>query len=121
MPTDPVSKYGKTGPIPTVNKKRPPRHKPGERFLKGPIPFDWLARVARFQGKALNVGIALWFWGGLARKREVKVSYADLTELSVCRRTAYRVFAKLERANLIRVKRSPGRSPIVTILDTPTD
>ena len=39
---------------------RLPRPKAGERFLKGPIPMDWLSAAARLPGKSLHVAIAIW-------------------------------------------------------------
>jgi hypothetical protein len=39
---------------------RIPRHRPGEKFLRGPIPWKWLIRAGRLPGKALQVGLLLW-------------------------------------------------------------
>jgi hypothetical protein len=39
-----------------------PRH--GEAFLRGPIPFDWLATASQVPGAALHVGLALRFLRG---------------------------------------------------------
>ena len=51
-------------PAPTVissgREKRPPRHKPGEKFLKGPVPWQWVEAASRLPGKALAVGLAAW-------------------------------------------------------------
>ena len=33
-----------------AKRQRPPRHKAGEWFLKGPIPGDWLVRVFSLPG-----------------------------------------------------------------------
>lgn len=38
---------------------------PGKTFLKGPIPLPWLQGAARLPGKALHVGVVLWFLSGL--------------------------------------------------------
>jgi hypothetical protein len=38
--------------------RRPPRHRRGERFLKGPIPWPWISAAAALPGKALH-GMAL--------------------------------------------------------------
>jgi hypothetical protein len=97
--------------------KRPPRHKHGERFLKGPIPWEWITRAARLAGHAWHVGTALWFLAGLKRKRTVLLTSAVLDELGVGRRTGYRALEALEKAGLVEVERHVGRSPKVTILD----
>ena len=93
-----------------------PRHKPGDKFLKGPIPWRWLATAAQQPGRALHVGFALWFLAGLNRTRTVVLSGAVLRGCGVKRHSAYRGLESLERAGLVKVKRHPGRNPIVTIL-----
>ena len=40
---------------PTQRKEKPPRHKQGEKFLKGPVPLKWLERAACLPGKALHL------------------------------------------------------------------
>ena len=95
--------------------KRPPRHKPGESFLKGPIPWSWLVRAARLPGKALHVALAVWFGAGMKRKRTVPLSYKVMAKLGCPRETARRGLKSLESAALVSVERHPGRSPRVTI------
>jgi hypothetical protein len=81
--------------------KRPPRHKPGEKFLKGPIPLVWLAKAARLQGKVLHVAIALWFMAGIKRARTVPLPSLTLRILGVRRQTSYRALTALEEAGLV--------------------
>ena len=97
--------------------KLPPRHKPGERFLKGPIPWGWLTRAARLPGRALHIALALWFKAGAAKTRMVPLSYEELAELGCKRETARRGLGKLEGEGLVSVDRHPGRCPRVTILE----
>ena len=101
---------------PTVGTKLP-RHKPGEKFLKGPIPWNWLAQAVSQPGKALHVAIALWFLAGVKRTRTVPLSGSVLDELGVSRYSGYRALTALEHAGLVRVERHRGRNPIVTILE----
>ena len=97
---------------------RLPRHKPGKRFLKGPIPAEWLSRAASLPGKALHVGLAVWFSAGLAKGPRVRLSGTVLAMFGVDRRhTAYRALERLEAANLVTVDRHPGRNPLVTLRD----
>jgi hypothetical protein len=93
-----------------------PRHRPGGHFLKGPIAWDWLCAAANQSGKALHVAIALWYLVGVKRSGQVSLSGKSLRLLGVERHSAYRGLRKLEEANLVKVERHPGRSPIVTVL-----
>jgi len=96
---------------------RPPRPKRGDRFLKGPIPWNWLCNALSLRGRAGAVGVALWFRAGIARSRTVSISYRDLEEMGVNRYAARRGLRALEAAGLVSIERRPGRAPEVTILD----
>lgn len=93
-----------------------PRHKPGETFLKGPIPLPWLYQAGQQPGKALHVAIALWFLAGVKRSHKVALSGALLRRLGVARHAGYRGLGALETAGLDSVERHSGRNPLVTIL-----
>lgn len=41
--------------------------------LKGPIPWGWLDRAGRLSGKALAVGLVLWHYAGMTRRRSIHV------------------------------------------------
>ena len=106
-----------TLPLPRPERQRAPRHRADERFLRGPIPWDWLVRAARLPGHALHVGVALWHLSGLHRQAaQVVLHSAVLRELGIARTTAYRALIALEDAALIVVERHPGRLPRVTLL-----
>ena len=96
---------------------RVPRHRAGEQFLKGPVPLDWLAVAAKLPGKALAVGLAIWFLIGLKTTNRISLTHSHLEKLDVGRKAAYRALAALEGAKLISVERHAGRSPIITVLD----
>jgi hypothetical protein len=100
-------------------KRKPPLHKAGELFLKGPIPWNWLTQAGRLPGRALHVALCVWRQAGVKKSRTVKLSWADLAALEIPRSTARRGLAALESANLVFVARHAGRSPLVTILDCP--
>lgn len=89
------------------------------RFLKGPVPLDWLAAAARLPGRALHVGIVVWFRAGLTRNRSVRLSRAQLVPFGVDRFAMRRALAALEAAKLLSVTRASGRSPVVTLLPGP--
>jgi hypothetical protein len=96
---------------------RLPRHAQGERFLRGPIPWLWLAAAARLPGKALHVAVQLWHWAGIKRTAEISLSMVDMyRQLGVNRHSGARGLKVLEKARLVSVVRHRGRHPIVTIL-----
>jgi hypothetical protein len=104
---------------PEKSQRGLPRHKPGERFLKGPIPWSWLGRAGQLPGSALHVAIVIWHLAGLHGARTVALSNVPLDDLGVDRHAKRRGLAALEGAGLVVVERHAGRNPLVTLLDTP--
>lgn len=88
-------------------------------FLKGPVPLAWLARAAQLPGRALHVGVLLWFQHGMAGADRVRVRTSTLRSFGIDRYAEYRGLTALERDGLVRVERAPGRRPFVTILPGP--
>jgi hypothetical protein len=99
----------------------PPKHKKGEKFLRGPIPLNWIINASKLPGMALHVGIALWHLAGFKNCKIVKLSGKLLRGMGVNRHASYRALKKMEDANLIAVKRHLGRNPVVTILEAPRE
>lgn len=99
-----------------LGSRRTVRRKSGDEFLRGPIPLPWLARAAALRGKALAVGIAIWFKHGATKGKPVKASASLLDKLKVNRKSGYRALESLESAGLINVQRQAGRAPIVNIV-----
>jgi hypothetical protein len=99
-----------------VENTKPPRHRTGELFLKGPIPMKWLHRAGQESGKAIHVAIELWFWAGIKKTNVIRLSVTNLEKFGVKRKSAMRGLAALENSGLVSVKRHTGRKPIVTIL-----
>ncbi len=90
------------------------------RFVKGPLPVHWLRAAVDAGGKALAVGLALWFESGLTGKRDgLRMTPRLLNEFGVSRKAAYLALTRLESADLISVKRHRGRAPRVTIIEQP--
>lgn len=101
-------------------RQRAPRHRPGERFLLGPIPMVWLERAACCPGKALAVGMAIWHLSGLKKgAATLKLSGDVLADSCVSRKAVYQGLRRLEEAGLVKVDRHRGRLPVVTILEVP--
>jgi hypothetical protein len=96
---------------------RPPRHGPGEGFLKGPIPWAWLDRAGRLPGKALAVSLILWQKAGMTGKRTVHLCQARADGLGLNQDSTRRGIRELEHAGVIEVRRRPGRGLVITLLD----
>ena len=87
------------------------------RFLKGPVPLEWLIEAAKLPGKSLHVGVVLWFLSGLKKSREVTFAPSRRREFGIGRHASYRALKCLEMAGLVRLKRKRGRAPLVTIVE----
>jgi hypothetical protein len=101
-------------------KNYAPKHKKGELFLCGPIPWNWLIAASKVNGKgsAVQVALAIWFLSGLNRKSAtVKLTRKTLSQLGIERNAGYRGLRVLEESGLVAVTRRPGASPIVVILE----
>lgn len=89
---------------------------PTEKFIKGPIPLEWIARANALPGKAGAVGLALWFLVGVQKNRTIKLT-GEVELIAACnRKTVYQALAAIEGAGLIAVHRKPGARAVVTIL-----
>jgi hypothetical protein len=100
-----------------AGNRRPPRHRPGGQFLKGPIPLAWLAAAGRLPHRALHVGILLWFEAGCRKARTVTFCLARGETMGLGMDTARRALRELERAGLVTIQRRPGRGLGVTLND----
>lgn len=104
-------RWPKAKAVPALHvTKKLPRHKPGQHFLKGPIPWNWISKAAQLPGKALHVGVCLWHLAGLKSSRTVP--------LSMDRFAAYRGLKALEEVGLVRVVRQRGRLSTVELLES---
>lgn len=108
----PADAVGKPKPC-----KRPPRHRKGEQFLWGPVPWLWLSAAGKLPGCALHVGLVLWWLAGVKKDRTVRWEPSAGKSLGLNRWVVYRGLAALERAKLVAVDRHNGRCPVVTILE----
>ncbi len=95
---------------PTPQKRRQ------KKFLKGPVPLDWLQSAGRLPGKALHVGVVLQFLFGVSQSPKVTFSSLLAEEFGVKRHAAYRALKALEQRGLIKIRRGRGKSPIVQLI-----
>lgn len=98
--------------------KKPPRHRKGEEFLKGPIPWQWLQRAIALPGKALAVALLLWKEAGIRNRRTVRLNLSALEAFGLTRTAARRGLQSLTSANLVTVTHRPGQALEVTLLET---
>jgi DNA-binding transcriptional ArsR family regulator len=97
---------------------RPPRHRPGEWFLRGPVPWRWLEVAARLSGQALALSLCLWREANRRNRRTVRLCLGRMG-LGVSEQAARRALRKLERAGLVSVLREGGRGLEITRLEAP--
>jgi hypothetical protein len=86
------------------------------KFLKGPIPWKWIARAAELPGAALAVGLCIWRLVGATRRSSVKLSNKECELLGVSRYAKSRALRSLELAGLVSVEHRRGRFPRVEIV-----
>jgi hypothetical protein len=93
-----------------------PKHEQGERFVRGPIPYDWLRVALSFGGKAGNLVFAIWWLAGIERGSPIRLTKQVLSDFKISTRTSRRLLVDFERAGLVSVDRHRGRGPLVTLL-----
>jgi hypothetical protein len=106
----------------TVARKLPPRHRPGDPFIKGPIPYAWISSACRLPGAGLQVAMAYRFYRGRFRfkRRGRRWGIPDVAlGLGISRDSARRGLHSAELAGLLFVSREPGCKPEVSVLDLP--
>jgi hypothetical protein len=102
-----------------TGQRRPPRHQPGDPFIKGPIPYAWIASACRLPGSGLHVAMSYWFlccrfrcenrWGPDKIAKGLRLSDDSVR----------RGLQAAELAGLLTVSREPGRKLAVSVSDLP--
>jgi hypothetical protein len=103
-------------------RSRPPRHRSGDPFIKGPIPYAWIASACRLPGAGLHVAMSYRFYRGRFRfkRRGLRWGLPDVAKgLRISLRSARRGLHGAELAGLLAVEREPGCKLAVSILDLP--
>ena len=100
-------------------RRRPPRHRPGDPFIKGPISYPWLASACRLPGSGLHVAMACRFLCGRYRRPNRWGLDAIARGLRVSMRSAQRGLHAAELAGLLAVEREPGCKLAVSVLELP--
>jgi hypothetical protein len=100
--------------IPTLASRRVQRGR-AEPFLRGPIPVRLIGAVLDLPGRPLPVLLAIWHRVALTGKPWVSLPANVMADFRFDRTVKARAIAELERAGLIRVKRTPGRPALVSL------
>ncbi len=95
-----------------ASQKRPKTGK----YIRGPIPLEWISRAANLPGKALAVWTMLWFLDGVNQSRPFKPEKWLLEMFGVGRGAFDNGLDALESAGLISVERRIGKRPIITLV-----
>lgn len=87
-----------------------------KRFLKGSIPFDWIAAAAQLPGKTINVGIALWWLAGMSKTGVLKLTRQSQLALNISKDAERDGLRRLQQAGLIELTAQPGQRHSVRII-----
>lgn len=98
-------------------KKQSKPRKEDKRFLKAPLPWNWLCSASKCPGKSLNVAIALRFIAGIKKDNRIKMQRAVLKDLGISRQTYNNGLKQLERVGLVTIEKGPGQTPTVTLVN----
>lgn len=101
-----------------VRPSLPPKRK-HQTFIRGPIPMDWLSRVAVLPGKApLLVTLMLFHIAGLRGTHErLPLCAKRMRQFGIRNvQTVRKALAAMEAAGLVSLERHPGRCRHVTIV-----
>jgi hypothetical protein len=106
-----------TGQLVPVKSKRKWN---GGRFIKGPIPVEWLANANKTLS-GCKTALEIWYLSGLNNSYEFRLTPARCRELGLDGKSKWRGLKTLEQEGLIAVNRAPGAAPMVKILKVPEE
>jgi hypothetical protein len=111
LPTEMIGECGR--------RRKPPRHRTGDPFIKGPIPYAWMASACRLPGSGLQVAMAYRFHAGRFRFRHGRRwDLSDVARgLRISPLSARRGLLAAELAGLLSVSREPGCKLAVSVSD----
>ncbi len=108
-------RFGSSIPTHTITpSKKPKKHL--DKFIAGPISFEWVSKACMLGGKSANIAFALCYMKGLQKSCTVKLTHKTFHEFNVSTKTAGHLLKRMEDVGLISVVQLPGRSPQITII-----
>lgn len=84
------------------------------------VRFDLLESAANLPGKSLHLLLGIWLLVVLRQSPTVKLSRRTMQRVSISRFAASDALRRLEAAGIVKARRLPGRSTVVTILEPGT-
>jgi hypothetical protein len=100
-------------------RKRPPRHRPDQPFIKGPISHAWISTACRLPGAGLQVAMAYQFLCCRFRQQNRWALKKTARGLRISTDSARRALHTTELAGLLTVVREPGCKLEVTVREIP--
>jgi hypothetical protein len=85
------------------------------------VRLDILESAATLPGKSLHLLMGIWLLAILRQSATVTLSRHTMQRVSISRFAASDALRRLEAAGIVKVRRSPGRSSMVTILEPGTN
>jgi hypothetical protein len=98
---------------------RPPHRRRAKQLYLPVLSEDLARRLAPLPGQAWPVYSILLLRCKLDRAKTVTLTTHFTERFGIGRHDKCRALATLEAAGLVRVRRRPGHSPVVTVLATP--
>lgn len=92
-----------------------PKPKPRQKFVRGPIPLNWLHAALKLGDKSGHLAWVLWFLAGITGKNPIRVTSALCKEFHISPRTTARLLERFAKAGLLSLDRRRGRGPDVTL------
>ena len=102
-------------PNKSLAEKRPPKHRPGDPFIKGPIPYAWIASASRLPGSGLHVAMAYRFLCCRFRPPNRWGLDKMASGLQISPQSTRRSLQAAEIAGLLSVDREPGCKLAVSV------
>ena len=88
----------------------------GRKFLRGPLPIDWLALASALGMAAMLIGLECWYRAGLAGSLAFRLNLSRLAVApKLARSSARRGLQRQEEADLVSVARPAGQRLLVAI------
>jgi hypothetical protein len=87
------------------------------QFIKGPIPLVWMCEVCKLSKNAIKTALVIRFLGGMIGDDWIELRNNHITTFKLNRSGKSIGLRELEISGLIKIKRRPGKSPLVKIIE----
>ena len=87
------------------------------QFIKGPIPLSWICSACKLSKNAIKVALAIRFLHGMLGSDWIELKNSNIAKLKLNRSGKSIGLKQLEQPGLIKVRRRPGKAPLVKIIE----